>query len=136
MSPSAPFDESSAPTRLLPQLGNSEIEDFNDSVRPDNHILRLDIAMNNPACVGRRQSAGNLYRDVDRSIQLKPAAHHLLPKGLALDKLGSYEMQSIRLPEFINGENVGMIQGGSRMGFLLKAAQTAFVKPSVPAPAF
>lgn len=37
-------------------------------------------------------------------------------------------MRSVGLAEFIDGEDVGMIERGSGIGFLLKAAQTAFIK--------
>ena len=36
-------------------------------------------------------------------------------------------MQSISLPEFVNGENVGMIQGRRRMRFLLETTQPALI---------
>ena len=52
---------------------------------------------------------------------------NLLAKGDAFDKLASDKVQSISLPEFINGENVGMIQGGRRVCFLLETAQTTLI---------
>ena len=36
-------------------------------------------------------------------------------------------MQTISLAEFINGKNVGMVQSGSGVGFLFKAAQTMLI---------
>src|ERR1700693_5280459 len=111
----------------LAQLGDSEIEHFNNSIRPDNHIVRFDVAMNNFTGVSRRQRAGNLYRNINSSIQIKSADHHLLAKGRPLDKFGSNKMHSIRLPEFINCKNVRVIQSRSRMCFVFKATQTALI---------
>ena len=65
----------------LAQLGDSEIEDFNNSVGSNNHILGLDVAMNNSAGMSRRQSAGNLYGNVNRGIQLQPAARPFSGEG-------------------------------------------------------
>ena len=66
--------------------------------------------MNNSTGVGCSQGAGNLYRNVDRSHSAQAGRSPSLPEGLAVDKFGRNKMQSIRVPEFVNGENVGMIQ--------------------------
>ena len=77
------FDECLSGTSRA-QLGDSEIEDFNNPVRPDNHILRFDIAMNNSTGMGRSQSAGDLDGNINRGIQFKPAAADFLAQGSRL----------------------------------------------------
>ena len=65
----------------MSQLGDSEIEHFNDSVRSNNHIVGLDVAMNYSTSMRGSQSAGDLDGNVNRSIQLHPADGHFVAKS-------------------------------------------------------
>ena len=83
--------------------------------------------MNDSGSMRRRQGARYLDGDVDRGIEGKAAAFDLLAKGLAFDIFGGDELHAIGLSEFVDGENVGMVEGGGGVRFLLEAAQTALV---------
>ena len=95
----------------LVQFGDPEIEHFHNSVSSHNHIVGLDVTMNNSARMRRREGVGYLDCNVDSGGDLKPALEQPFGKGLALDELGSDKMQPIiGLPEFMNGQNIGMIE--------------------------
>ncbi len=96
-------------------------------IKPDNYIVGLDIAMHDSTGVRRRERAGNLNGDINRGAQLKSAVRHPLAQSRSLDKLGSNKTQSARLPEFIDGKNIGVVQRGSRMGFMFKSTQVTLI---------
>jgi hypothetical protein len=73
------------------------------------------------------QRVGNLNRNVERQHQRQPRLRKPLAQSLSLDKFSGDEVRRIRFEDFVNGDDVGVVERGGRAGFLLKAAQTIVV---------
>ena len=46
---------------------------------------------------------------------------------LAIDVLGGDEVTAVGLADFVNGQDVGVIEGGRRLGFLFEPPQPVFM---------
>src|SRR5262249_7296863 len=113
---------------LLGQFGEAEIEDFDQTVRPHHHVLRLDVTMQNSGRVGGGQRARDLRSDFKRVAQLKPGAGHPLAQRLAVNELGRDEVDAFDLSNLVNSDDVRVIEGGGRMRLLYKASHPAFIR--------
>ena len=93
----------------LVQFGDSEIKHFDDAVVSYDHVVGLDIAMNNSAGMGRSQSARNLDGDVNRCVQLHFATRETVAKCDSFNVFRRDKSQAICVAEFVDSDNVGMI---------------------------
>src|SRR6201999_1735478 len=55
------------------------------------------------------------------------AERELLAQGLSVDELGGDELHTGGFTDFVNGEDIGMVEGGGGKRFLLKAAQAVAI---------
>src|SRR5947209_13614443 len=78
-----------------------------------------------PALCG--QGAGRLDRDVESFAQAQSVALDALTKRFTFDELGGHELLSVDLAEFMNSQDVRMIECRRSLCFLLKASQAVFV---------
>src|SRR5262249_46573201 len=76
--------------------------------------------MHNPRLVCGGQGARDLRGHVERRMQLDPRDHHH-PQRLSVNELGGDEMFPLKLTDFINGEDVRVVEGRSGARFLLKS---------------
>ena len=93
------------------------------TVAPNHYVLWLDVAMDDAGGMRLFQCARHLNRDVQDFRQLHRRAAQPLSQGDAIDELRGNEVTPAFIPDFINGENVWMVQGGSCISFLIKAAE-------------
>src|SRR5258706_8091368 len=105
------------------ELGEAEIQNFNVAVAPNHYVFRLDVAMDDTGGVGLFQRARHLDRDVQNLRQVHRRAAQTLSQSNAINKFRGNEVTSAFVPHFIDGENVWMVEGRSRIGFLIKAAE-------------
>jgi hypothetical protein len=69
----------------LEQLGEAEVEDLRVAVRRHDHVLRLDVPVNDAGLVGLLEAARDLDGDLDRAEQVELAPLDQRLHGLALD---------------------------------------------------
>ena len=69
------------------ELGQAEVQHLHDAVRPEHHVLRLDVAMDDPGGVRGAQRGRDLNGDVERLTQREAGRGEPLPEGLPLDVL-------------------------------------------------
>ena len=94
------------------KLCQSEVENFDVTVRTDHDIFGLDITMRNPGSMRRLQST----RYLDRNIQTPrrdsfARSRHVLAQRYSVNKFSGDVMQPIFLFDFVNCKDVWVIQG-------------------------
>ena len=66
--------------------------------------------------------------NIEHDRQIHSLRCHPLAQRFARDELGDNKVQAVYLSDLMNGDDVRMIEGGSRLGFLLKASQPIRVR--------
>ena len=69
------------------ELRQTEVQHLHDAVRPEHHVLRLDVAVDDPGRVRDAQGGRHLNGDVERLTQRELRRGEPLPEGLPLDVL-------------------------------------------------
>ena len=75
----------------------------------------------------RCQRTCDLRGDIERLTDIQRTFSHALAQGLAVDELSRNEMTCIAFVNFMDRENVRMIERGDRLGLLHKAAHAIVV---------
>ncbi len=83
--------------------------------------------MNNPRLMGFRQSLRQLRRVAYELIVRERAVRKNLPQRPALHILHRNERSALVLTDLVDRNDVGMVQGRRRAGFLLESTETAGV---------
>ena len=83
--------------------------------------------MNNSGRVRARQRRRDLQRNVYRFIDGQRRMHHLLTQRFAIDEFGSDKVGARVGANFVNGENIRMIQSRGGLSFLNKALHAQLV---------
>src|SRR5438094_705976 len=77
--------------------------------------------MDDPRFVRRSEGRSDLSGDVKHFIELRAFARHVVAQGLAVNKLGSDEVEGIRLPDLVDSDDVWVIKCRRRTRLLLEA---------------
>ena len=83
-------------------------------------IGRLDVAMNDAFGVSRIQRIGDFDAQVNQAVSFERTAQYRFPQSLAFEVLHHDEARPLMFADFVNGADVGMIQGGRGAGFAAK----------------
>ena len=83
--------------------------------------------MNDPLLVRGVETIGDLNRQVENFLRLQRLARDALLQRLAFQELHHDEVLAFMRVDFVDGADVGMIQGGSSLGFPLKPLQLVSV---------
>src|SRR5262245_13631763 len=78
--------------------------------------------MDDPGCVRGCERAGHLDGDIERVAALHLPVLHTLPQRLAFDVFADDEMAVIYFADFMNGEDVRLVERRCRFRLLLEAA--------------
>ena len=73
------------------------------------HILRLDVAVNDSGSVRRVEGIGDLRRNSDGFTPAKLRIRKLIAKRQAFDQFSDDEMKIVRLPDFVNRDDIRML---------------------------
>jgi hypothetical protein len=73
------------------------------------------------------QSAGDLNRVVDGAARRDRTVSQLVAQGLAVEEFGDYVVNVLVQTNIVDGEDVGMIEGGDGLSFLFKAQEAISV---------
>ena len=105
-------------------LGESEIENLDRPLRRDHDVRWLQVAMDDAGGVRGGERVGDLRAILEHVAQPQPLASNQLGQGAAGDVLHRDETGSLAVLlatiNFVNRNNIGMIEGGSGAGFLDK----------------
>ena len=76
-----------APAGSRRELRQPEVQHLDEPVRPEHHVLGLDVAVDDPGGVRGAQGGGDLDRDVERLADGQSRRGEPLPQRLPLDVL-------------------------------------------------
>ena len=108
--------------RLAP-LGQAEVEDLEPAILGEEQVLRLEVTVDEPARVGGGETAAHLHRQLHCLAGRKRAVLQPLAQRLALEQFEDDLSGPVLGTVVVDGEDVGMIQGGNRPGLLLEAVE-------------
>src|SRR5580692_8889575 len=109
-------------------LRQAEVEDFDESIARDHQVLRLHIAVRDARFVRFGQSFGNLRRDFDCLSYGERAGNEQLAQRLALDQFHREVVSGTVFREFVDGDDIGVIERGDGARFAFEAVQTIAVR--------
>ena len=89
-------------------FGQSEIQNLHTG-RSHHDVARLQVAMDDPLGVGRRQGVGDLDAITQRLVQRQNALFHRRRQGLALDVLHHQISDAFMLADVVEGADVRMV---------------------------
>ena len=115
---------SASPVDRQPNLGESEVEDLDPAVGGDDHVFRLQVAVNDPLGSGpqptRRRSP---LRSPPPSAN--PCRWTECPaEVLTLQQFGDRVGDALFGPEIMDGENVRVVQFGDSLRLALETGET------------
>src|ERR1044072_5581143 len=91
----------------LSQLGNTEVEDFHETVFPDDDVLGFDVTVNNTTRMRSIESCGHLPSDCESRRHIESSSLQLTAESLAFNILGDDKARFFI--EVVNSENILMI---------------------------
>ena len=109
-------------------FGQSEVKNLHYAIARKKKIFRFQISVHDAPIMRRSQSQRRLFCDLNHLAHWDLANLQPLTEGLAFEKFG-HQIRGVLSggTEAVNCQDVGMIQGGSRLGLLLKTAQATRV---------
>ena len=108
---------------LAHYLCQSEIENLGVSSFGDENVGRLDVPMDDAFGVSRVERVGNLDAYVEERVHFHRATANQVLQGYPVQKLHGDERLTVLFANFVDGADVGMVQGGCSLGFALKARE-------------
>jgi len=102
-------------------FGQTEIENFCLTARGDEKIGGFDVAMDDAFRMSGIKSVGNLNGERQGFVEGKRAAGDGVLESSAIEKLHDDERMRVGFADFVDGADVGVIEGGGGLGFALKA---------------
>ena len=109
------------------EAGESEVDELDAGVRGADHVVRLQVPMQDVPLVGGRESAGNLDRGVEEGGRRQRSAGQLLPQRRARHVLAHDAQGVVELLERIDGGDAGMGQAGRGARLAAQAPPAALV---------
>ena len=98
-----------------------EVEHLDEPVPGHHHVLRLEIAVDDPGFVRLGDRAGDLRRDLHDARKRQPAGGDQLVQRLAVDQLHRDVGDAFRTSDAVDRDDVRVIEGRSDARFALEA---------------
>ena len=105
------------------EFGQAEIENLGQPAAGDEHIGRLDVAMNDAFGVGYIESVRNLNAEIEDALERQRLAMDVVAQRFAVDELHGDERLVILFADVVNGADAGVIESGTGVRFAAKALQ-------------
>ena len=115
----------------LGQLREAEIQNLDGASVADHDVRWLDVAMQNPGGVRRRQRICNLHRVLQAVRNRQSVAGKQLGQRRARDVLHRDEVDTLVLPDVVDRDDVRMIERGGGSGLVDEALSALFADRSV-----
>ena len=106
------------------ELGEAEVHDFRVAARGDEKIGGLDVAMDDACGVGGVEAVGNLDAPIEKGFDLERAAGDIVFQSLAVEKFHGDEVAAFEFVNFVDGADVGVIEGGGGLRFALETFES------------
>jgi hypothetical protein len=100
----------------------AEVEDADAAVAADEHVARLEVAVDDAGVVGGGEASAGLDEHGD---DLAPGAFFMAQpaaQGAALDQLHGDEDLALKLADLVDGDDVGVREAGERLRLAQQAA--------------
>ena len=104
--------------------GEAEVDDLRDRRAADEHVLRLQIAVDDPCVVGRHEALGDLRREIEEQLRRQGYVEQLA-HALALDQLHHDVGERRLLADVVHRRDVRVAQRRRRASLLLEALERA-----------
>src|SRR5262249_41849369 len=104
-------------------LGEAEVEDLHASLRVDDQVAGLQVAMDDPLRVRRLERIGDLDADVEQLVELEAALLGVLRERLALEELHDDVRTALVLLDRVDRADAGMVQRRRRARLALEAVE-------------
>ena len=108
---------------VLAELGQAEIENLRVAVRRDDHVLRLDVAVDDAGLVRGGQGRGDLCADFDDVGDRHRAAANALAERLAIDHLHGDEAKVVMRADLVDVSDVRVMERRGRLRLLDEAVR-------------
>jgi hypothetical protein len=106
----------------LRHLRQAEIEDLHAPVTRDEHVIRLEIAMDDVLVVGGGEPARELARVLDGLAPRQRRVPDPLAERLAVEQFRDHVGSAPVGPDVVHRKDVGVIECTRRPRFLLEAS--------------
>src|SRR5438876_7937305 len=97
----------------------------------DHDVLGLDVAMHDAGGVRCGKRAADLNGGIEDFAELHRRPLHALTQRFAVDELSGDEVRRVDLLDLVNRDDVWMVQSGSRLSFLYKAAHALLMSSHI-----
>ncbi len=108
---------------VLAELGESEVEHLHPAVAVDHDVAGFEIAVLDPLGVRRGEGVGQRHGDAEELLERQAALGDRLREGLALDVLHGEEALAVGLFDRVDGDDVGVVEGGDGLDLALEAGE-------------
>src|SRR5262244_3100334 len=99
------------------QLRNTKVEYLHNAVATKHDVVGFNIAMHDPHAVRGAQCRGDLNAHVNRFVRLHLIVLDTGAQGLAFDELSSDYLLRVNLVNFVNRQDIWMIERGDHARF-------------------
>ena len=104
------------------RAGDAEIGHLQPALRADEHVVRLDVAVDDPVLVRETDRRQDLPRVVDRDLdRRRPAPHDQLLQGAAVEVLHRDVVGALGLAAVVDRDDVRVAQAGRVLGLAAEA---------------
>ena len=107
-----------------PELGQTEIQNLHPAIVAHHDVAGFEIPMDDPVLVCDSQAVDQ----GDREVEERPEGQSARPGSsrpvvCALDQLDGEEVDSVCFFHRVDGDDVGMVEGGESLGLLLESVK-------------
>jgi hypothetical protein len=97
--------------------GQAKVDHLHEAIGPEHDVLGLDIAMHDARPVGCTECCCTLDGDGDRVRLVQSSLAQPVAKRDPFDELGRDEVRPVHFADFVDGDDVGMIECRRRLCF-------------------
>ena len=114
--------------RRLRKLRKPEVENLDAPVLRDEHVLRLEVPVDDPLVVRGGEAAGDLHAALDRLPRRQRAAFERLSQRFPFEEFRDDVRHAVGRADVVDDEDVGVIERRGRACFLLEAAEPISIR--------
>ena len=104
-------------------LAETEVQNFGVAALGDEEIGGLDVAMDDAGFVCGIEGVGDFDGEREDGVEIERALGDAMLQRLAIEKFHGDEGLAVLVVNFVDGADVGMVQGGGGFGFALEAGE-------------